>query len=381
MLGRHRMEQSFRDWINHKLDNKWHWRQKDTISFFDIGVLRAGSFVTAKAGQAGVRSTGTLPRHGVKRVNRMLKNPRFTKNKMHEASITNFIRLIKNYKMAMLVMDWTEIKGIHLLCISFVTDTGRTVPIVWDGYREGQMPACQSQNKIEESLISKVLNEIPYTTKVIVLADRGFDRAKFAEFLGNYGPNIFYVIRASSDAYIHWRGKRLLLSENLVAKGEWKNYGWVKYSDEHQVRVRFCATWDADMKSPWLLITNISDVSVQTIVSYYGKRMTIEEMFKSMKNEVVGLSLKCVRIKDIDRWLVLCFVITLLLQFVWEVAQSCGNRVLIRAEESYTLARHRRIHGHRQRCYSVFYLIFMLVKDDAIAVHFHRGKVKAEIYV
>ena len=373
------MERCFRNWVYHHLGEQWHWRQKDTISFFDVGVLRAGSFVTAKAGQAGVRSTGTLPRHGVKRANRMLKNPRFTKAKMHQASISNFIRLTKNRKTVVLVIDWTEIAGAHLLCISFVTDSGRTVPIVWDGYRKGEMPACQSQNKVEESLIFKVLTAIPFTTKVVVLADRGFDRAKFADFLGNFGPNVFYVIRASKDAYIHWRGTRILLSDDLVAQGDWKNYGWVRYSDEHQIRVRFCAAWDDEMKSPWLLITNMPDVSVKSIVSLYGKRMTIEEMFKSMKNEVVGLSLKCVRIKAIDRWLVLCFVITLLLQFIWEAAQSCGDRMLQKAGESYSLARHKVMQGTRQRSFSVYYLMILLAKDGAISAQFYQGRLRVEI--
>lgn len=373
------MEACFRDWIYHHLNEEWHWRQKDAIAFFDTGALRAGSFITARAGQAGVRGTGTLPRHGVKRVNRMLKNTRYTKIKMHDASIQNIIRLVKNRKRIILAIDWTEKDGIHLLCISLVTDAGRAVPVVWDGYREREIPACSSQNKIEEELIAKVIRAVPEEIEIVVLADRGFDRAKLAEFLGEMGKHVFYVIRASADAYITWRGKSILIQKDMIAMGEFKNYGWVKYSDEHQVRLRFCAAYDEGMKEPWLLITNIADAQVETIVSLYGMRMTIEEMFKSMKNEVMGFSLRQVRLKDIARWLVLCFIVSLLLQFLWEITLLCGKRKLEKAGESYSLARHRKVNRIRAKSYSFYYLMLLLYRDATIYARLQQGRLYVEI--
>lgn len=361
------MKQNITEWANCWLSSLMRYR-REAITFFLAGVLEAGSLVIAKAGQSGVRGTSTDPRNGIKRLNRLFKNKHLTQDVTDEILLRHFKHIIRFRKSIILALDWTEKKGIMLLSISLVTDEGRTIPVLWDGYKKRELDETESQNKIEERLVAKVLRAVSRKTQVTIIADRGFDRANFLAFIESFGRNMKYIIRASSDAYAYWRGRELKLGIALATLGKCKNYGIVEYTKEHRLRTRLIIKWEEGMKDPWMLLTNIRNVQSETIVQCYARRMTIEEMFKTIKNETVGLNLKSVRLRDISRWKVFVFAVTLLLNYLWAIALSMPVEVMNRFHDSYTLARHKAKYGKRRKSFSALYLIILLLRDARLSV-------------
>jgi hypothetical protein len=369
------MKRTLHEWIFHHLASRWHAAQLEAISFFCSAVIDARSLVIAKVGHAGANDTGILPRHGIKRSNRLLKNEHFTREQMNESSIDNFIRYIRHRKSIALVIDWTQKNLFMLLSISLATDDGRTVPIVWDGYLKGALGECDSQNKIEEELLTKVLMSLPHRMKVLVLGDRGFHRPEFLKFIRSFGKNVDFIIRVPAGDFILAKGKEILLDDTIVAKGGSKNFGTVLYTKERRLPARCVAVWDEQSREPWILLTSLKNVASRTIAELYAQRMSIEAMFKSMKNEVSGLSLKKARLRHIERWLVLCFLATVLLQYFWEISQSMTQEDREYLDCMFTLARHRRRYGRRKYSYSIYYLMLLVALRDEVSMELRRDRI------
>lgn len=369
------MKQTLYDWIFYHFRARWHAAQVDAIGFFCTAIIEARSLVIAKVGQAGADNTGILPRHGIKRSNRLLKNEHFTRDQMNESSMSNFIRYVHRRKSVTLVIDWTQKNKYMLLSISLHTEDGRTLPIAWDGYVKEELGECDSQNKIEESLLAKVLLSLPQHMKVLVLGDRGFHRPEFIRFIRSFGNNVDYIIRIPTGNYMIVKGKRILISNDLLSKGNAKNFGMIEYTNERRLPTRCVAVWDNESRDPWILATSINRVAPWTIAKLYANRMSIEAMFKSMKNEVSGLSLKKARLRHIDRWLVLCFLTTLLLQFFWETAQAITDDEREYLDGIFSLARHRKRYGSRKYSFSIYYLMLLLAPRDYIKMVLRNGRI------
>lgn len=369
------MKQTLYDWIFHHFRARWHAAQVDAICFFCTAIIEARSLVIAKVGHAGADNTGILPRHGIKRSNRLLKNEHFTRELMNESSMANFIRYVNRRKSITIVIDWTQKHLFMLLSISLVTDDGRTVPIVWDGYVKGALGECDSQNKIEEALLAKVLHSLPHQMKVLVLGDRGFHRPEFIKYIRSFGNNIDYIIRIQTGDYMILKGKEIQISNDLLSKGSARNFGMIEYTKERRFPTRCVAVWEEQSRDPWILATSINRVATWTIAKLYANRMGIEAMFKSMKNEVSGLSLKKARLRHIDRWLVLCFLTTLLLQFFWETAQAMTDDEREYLDGIFSLARHRKRYGSRKYSFSIYYLMLLLAPRDYIKMMLRDGRI------
>ena len=372
------MKENLALWIGARLE-AWHGAQRNAIVFFLAAVLRVETFVIAKVGQCGTAGTDTLPRHGIKRANRLLANKRISTELMCDTSLNNFKSYIKNRKTVTLVIDWTTLKEkYNICCVSYGTKYKRCVPVLSSGYKKCEMDETESQNKIEIDLLTKILMAIPPSKTVTIIADRGFDRADLARFLMSFNKNIRFVIRVKQDKIVVWRNKEIEVSADMIQKGEKKNYGWVYYTKTHHLKVRFAVIWDINMESPWFLITNIPDVGIQHLANIYARRWDIETMFKSMKNEQSGFELKYVRLRHIERWVRLFFFVTLLFQFLWEISEKYRDDIDV--DKAFTNARHRK--GTRQynkRNYSIYYISILLIRCEKIRLENRNGRIRITI--
>lgn len=369
------MKSKFKLWLASVLGKNWHHFQCKCVSAFFMGAYLARSFVLAKVGRYAAVTNNAYPRHGIKRLNRFLKNDRISFEKMTAVYVEQFKRFIKNRKQITLAIDWTVFKEKYMLFgIGLVGKRRRTIPVAFNGYKKGAMGELQSQNKIEMELLMKLLVVVPMNTKVTIIADRGFCRPEFARFLMTFRrKNIFFVIRVSSETYIYKEKKRIRIAKDMIQEGEEKNYGWVDYSKKHRVRVRFVAKWKCGAGEPWLLITNIPHVSTQQIVSLYKKRMHVETMFKSMKNDQVGFHLKHVRLQHIERWVRLLFLVTLFFQFLYTIANAIADEQKL--QNYFTLARHKR----RRKSFNIYLLIVMALESGRIEIVVRSRRIVVKI--
>lgn len=354
-------------WLEKQLH---HFRksQRKTMSFFVVSACEIESLSPTKVGQRGTANTSTDPRNGVKRVNLLLKNPLITTEKMHEASVENFKRIIRKSKQVILAIDWTFHKDKFVICtISMSNGHKRGLPIISYSYKKGALKSCQSQNKIEEALLLKVLSAIPASKEVLITADRGFDRASLVSFLRSFGGKVSFVIRVKKDKKIFYKGKEIKIEDIPLVKGQKKNFESVLYTKTHKIPVRLVAIWDERSEEPWYLITNILDRKIKTIGNYYARRWDIECLFRTMKDNRVGFDLKKVRLQHPERWTRLLFLTTLIFHFLWEISENIEDTESV--EKAFSLTRYTKKKTNRQqRIYSVYYLVILLFRCQKIKV-------------
>jgi hypothetical protein len=89
--------------------------------------------------------------------------------------------------------DWVDVKGYQTLMASAVLK-GRSVPLYWASTTGHVYDGHKSRNAFEESLLLVLRSMIPRIEaggpKVILLADRGFGRARWHPFVGDRGSAI-----------------------------------------------------------------------------------------------------------------------------------------------------------------------------------------------
>lgn len=79
-----------------------------------------------------------------------------------------------------------------------------------------------------------------------------------------------------------------------MAEGERRDFGFVELRQDGAVRVRLVGVWAKGAKEVWWLATDLEN-RVSKVVSYYDRRMSIEEQFRDAKGVRFGLKLKWTR--------------------------------------------------------------------------------------
>jgi hypothetical protein len=174
-----------------------------------------------------------------------------------------------------------------VLTASVCVDT-RSIPVAVSACVKRQL--ARSQNLWEETFLRLVVDRLR-TAKVeaIWLCDRGFHRVKWMERLMELEQQ--FVVRLHRDVMVHLRDQTCLLKSLQIREGERRDLGFVRLRADKLVRVRVIAVWAKGAKEVWWLATNL-DNRVSKVVSYYDRRMGIEEQFRDTKGHRFGLKLR-----------------------------------------------------------------------------------------
>lgn len=76
-----------------------------------------------------------------------------------------------------------------------------------------------------------------------------------------------------------------------ITQGERRDFGFIHLRADGFVRVRLIGVWAKGAKEVWWLATDLTS-TVAKVVSYYDRRMGIEEQFRDAKGTRFGLKLK-----------------------------------------------------------------------------------------
>jgi hypothetical protein len=143
---------------------------------------------------------------------------------------------------------------------------------------------------------------IPASVQVTILADRGFGRTELARFCQHH--HFDYVIRIQPDVHVRCRSYVGKLIDYPVYKGICKLLYAVEYRSHHPVTQNIVIRWVRGLPKKrdecWFLMSNLVAGGAQ-ISDLYGRRMTIEELFRDLKNKRNGWSLRDTRITRADR--------------------------------------------------------------------------------
>lgn len=233
-------------------------------------------------------------KHKLKRLWRFVSNERIKPGNLINLWSLWVIRTFCRDEYTPVALDWTTLPG-NIQCLMVaVPFAGRAIPLLW--VTTTYQAFKDSQNLIEQRLVTRLINIIPKEKKVILVADRGFGRAKFFKFL--ISLNILFAIRVKADVKVTTdTGKVILLRKLRIKPNQIKWFKSIAYRADGVVkRVSLAVTLAKDSNDPWLLVTNLR--LAVTAIQNYKLRFDIEEWFKDLKHE---LGVDNLQTKDLDR--------------------------------------------------------------------------------
>jgi hypothetical protein len=269
--------------------------QAKTLAALTHAALRTGRVTLAALGR---RLAGTaLCKHKIKRVDRFLGNHRVHVADAMQGLIARLTR--RRDRPLLVALDWVEVRNFHTLMAAAVFG-GRAVPLLWASYPEWELH--KSQNNLEEGLLRLLRTLVPDRVEVVVLADRGFGRAELARTCRQLG--LHFVLRIKPDVGVRhprWHG---LLKDYPVRKGIRRVLRDAAYRLSNPVTVHVVIRWKkglpAQRDEPWFLITDLPGNAVQ-LTELYGRRMTVEELFRDGKSLRNGWALRLTQITKATR--------------------------------------------------------------------------------
>ena len=211
-------------------------------------------------------------------------------------------RLVKKRKKALIVaLDWVDIRGFQTLMASAVLK-GRSIPICWASTHTPVWEGHRSRNAFEESLLLVLRTMIPQRVPVILLADRGFGRCALAAFCRQH--HFRYLIRIQPKVCVRLQGFSGKLLDYPVFKGIAKVLKNAAYRSDDALTQNIVIRWRKNLPPKrdecWFLMTDLSGTAVE-LCALYGKRMTIEQLFRDQKSKRNGWSLRTLQISTPDR--------------------------------------------------------------------------------
>lgn len=234
----------------------------------------------------------------IKRAWRFTCNPRV---EVADAMAGVVARLVRKRRKRLIVsLDWTEVRDFHCLMAAACIG-GRAVPLLWASYPEWRL--TRSQNSLEEGLLRLLRSLIPDSTKVVVLADRGFGRAEWAAVC--QALNFHYVVRIKPSVHVAGPRHRGVLSKYPTFKGMAHVLRGMQYRKDgrvtHNVVVRWRPGLPKKRDEPWYLMTDL-DGRAEDLCRLYGRRMSVEELFRDHKSRRNGQALRLTRITKAERF-------------------------------------------------------------------------------
>jgi hypothetical protein len=273
--------------------------------------MQIGRVSLSELGRLLAEERDGAAKHSIKRAWRFTANDRVHVSDAMQGPLQWLFHSRKRWKKHPLLVscDWTEVRSFHTLMLAAVID-GRGVPLLWASYEEWVL--YKSQNNLEEGLLRLLKSLLPSWIRVVVVADRGFGRTELARTCQQMG--FHYVVRIKPDVYVEcceFRGKLDLLPVKRGTERLLKN---VQFRKTNPVTQHVAICWKKglpkDRDECWFLMTDLP-YSVKKLTTLYGRRMTIEELFRDEKNRRHGWALRNTQITRPERFDRLLLILTL----------------------------------------------------------------------
>jgi len=264
--------------------------------------VRVGRVSLSELGRLRAKEHNATTKHCIKRVWRFTTNGRVHISDAMQGPLRWLFHSRKRWKNHPLLVtfDWTEIRSFHTLMAAAVMD-GRGVPLPWASYEEWALH--KSQNNLEEGLLRLLKSMLPDWMTVIGVADRGFGRTELARTCQQLG--FHYVIRIKPDVHVKCSEFQGRLDGLPAKRGTRRLLKDVQFRKQNPVTQHVAVCWERglpkDRDECWFLMTDLP-YSVNQLTSLYGRRMTIEELFRDEKNRRHGWALRNTQITRPDRF-------------------------------------------------------------------------------
>jgi hypothetical protein len=257
------------------------------------------------------------------RLYRFLRNDRFDDWLLTE----QLLRLLgRRPGPLLLALDWTAWQDRFTVLTAAVCTGTRAIPVAVSACHKPHL--ARSQNLWEETFLRLTVDRLRAAgVSAVWLCDRGFHRVRWLEKFVEFEQQ--FVVRLTRDVTVRLPDRVCLLRSLALGPGERRDYGWVWLRSDELVRVRLIGVWAAGAKEAWWLATNL-DNRVSKVVSYYDRRMGIEEQFRDAKGQRFGVQLRWTQFTKpefVERMYLLVGVALLLWTSVGRAAEEADPKV------------------------------------------------------
>jgi hypothetical protein len=318
-------------------------------------VLRCGHCSLTSVGRAIAEKTS--PKHGIKRVDRLLGNLR-----LHEEHVP-FYRAIARRVIApqvrpVILVDWTAVTPKLWAIVAAVPFEGRAIIIYARTYSTGRY----LKPYVHRQFLRELARVLPPYCAPIVVADAGF-RAPFMQMVSSFGWD--YVVRLRGPTLIRQTLGRGWVRIPIIfgqARSVPTDFGRIEiarhrrhvcrlvgiyrpvHHRKHRCRVRHGTSKQRERRAarePWILATSLDDAP-KAVVQIYEHRMKIEETFRDAKSVRFGVSLAQARTNSSARASVLLLLASLAHLFAVVLGLAAELSQLHRRLQANTI-RNRRV--------------------------------------
>ena len=226
-----------------------------------------------------------------RRLSRFLDNPALRVRQWYKPVAIEWLQAqLANVGEVRLIVDGTKVGFAHQLLMVSLAYRKRAIPIAWTWVKHVR---GHSSGIKQLALLSYIRQLIPEGSRVILVGDTEFGSVKVLKELDKW--SWFYVLRQKTDSLVLEKGE-----------DQWKAFGdfvekagqriWLEeacYTQSKKYTVNLLAYWKVGEKEPWCLATNLPDSKI--VLSYYKRRVWIEEMFGDMKKHGFDLESSMLR--------------------------------------------------------------------------------------
>jgi hypothetical protein len=322
------------DFVSSIFDHGLHAKRVASLANATVGALQGAQLAVSALGRALAVAKNLDAKHAIKQVDRFFSN---TSVAVWDMAARWVPYVVGARHEVIAALDWTEFDPDDqaTIALHLITKHGRATPLLWKTVKKSNLGGWRNEH--EDALLERFREVLPAGIQVTILADRGFGDHKLYELLKD---------QLGFDFVIRFRG----VVNVIDAKGEKRPANdWVPRTGrpctlkkarvtrvEREVGAVVCVK-AKDMKEPWCLATSRADKTGAEIVKLYGRRFTIEESFRDLKNLRFGMGMSDARVSSPerrDRMLLVGAIAASLLTLLGAAGEATGLDRRMRANTS-----------------------------------------------
>lgn len=275
-----------------------HAKRVYSLAGATLGVMSGASLAIHAIGQGLAQARGTLKKHAVKQVDRLLSNQGIDVWALFAHWVPHVVGASKQIVVA---LDWTEFDtdGHSTIVLSLVTSHGRATPLISLSVAKAALEG--QRNAYEDAVLVRLAEVLPEDVAVTVLADRGFADTKLFHLL-EHGLGFDYVIRFRGNTYVtSAKGEMRKAVDWVGAGGRARTLRGACVTAQHYRVNTVVCVHAKEMKEPWCLAASDATATAGPLTRYYAKRWGIESSFRDTKDLRFGMGMSKVRIRQTER--------------------------------------------------------------------------------
>lgn len=321
------------DFVGAAFSDALHQKRVESLANATRGALGCARLGVAAIGRALAVANDLDPKHAIKQVDRLLSNKGLDPWEL-AAQWVPFI--VGTRKEVVVALDWTDFDADDQTTITahLVERHRRTTPLIWKTVRKSELKGAR--NDAEDAVLLRLSETLPTDVRCTILADRGFGDAKLYTFLDDLGFD--YVIRFRGVVTVESaQGESNPASKWLLPTGRARLLRGARVTHERVEVGSVVCVQAKKMKDAWFLATNLRTATAASLIKLYGRRFSIEETFRDLKDPRFGRGLGELRIASParrDRILLIAALAVALLTLLGMASEQCGFDKRLRANTS-----------------------------------------------